>query len=207
MAIRWVYSWLTLLGSPHGEQGKLLSYMRGTRQGKRVGHVDKHGEASHTIYSPCLVSPCLIWLAICNVQIYSLGWNVCISYITSNGATSLNCVALLLALHHVINSTASHIAFQTVPCHERMPHHETVWSLNGAMSPTAAVLLMAAVSPLATAASSGICCVIIWYYIIKAPRYQMAPCHQWPPHCHDWSILSVMYKMQFHREIWVINTL
>ena len=85
MATRWVYSPLASCGLPRTRRGEpplpALMYKRG-------GCLALASKASNNRASPHLTSPRLICLTIHNIQIYCLEWNACISYVTSNGATS-----------------------------------------------------------------------------------------------------------------------
>ena len=65
-------------------------------------------------------------------------------------------------------------------------------------SQTAVVSPMAAMSPLAAASPNG---VTKECRIMKVPHHQMVLRHQRPPYCHNWLILSVTYRIQFHSEI------
>jgi len=55
---------------------------------ERCGCLALASEARNNRASPHFASPRLVCLAIGNIQIYCLGWNACILYVTSNSATS-----------------------------------------------------------------------------------------------------------------------
>jgi len=125
---------------------------------ERGGCLALASEANNNRASPHLTSPCLVCLAIYNVQIYCLGWNACISYVTSNGAASPTAAASLTAAVSPLAAALTNGVTKrrrvmkarrvtkrrhvTNGCRIPMGHRvtklrrETALSLNGATSPT-----------------------------------------------------------------------